>query len=171
MGVISISRLVGATAVCAALAVGLGACGSTSHSTSPPTTASPPAKAPAPPAAVDYGAEYLAIVNPVDAAGNRTQEALAKLTGNTTVAAMAAAVAPYDAALTKGDAQLARVAWPANVEGPMQTMIRDDGAVRFLFETVGDQTTFSLTNWSLQLSSAVGNAQGDAQIVRGLLNE
>jgi hypothetical protein len=155
------------TVIAAALAgtavLTLAACGS-GHSTARSSASVPAAAtAPTPTAApaVNYGAEYLAIVTPVNTAGDTFVAKWNALPGTATTAQQDAVLTPILTALQTADGKLAAIQWPTNAEADVKAMIVADGAVQ------GDLMNLEGGGSSAPFVTDLGKAHAASEVVRG----
>lgn len=155
-------RLLTAVAACVA-AIALAGCvhksthiqGTPPSTLTPGTTAAAASAAPTAGQAVNYGAEYLAIVNPINGAASTAKNALGALPATTTASAYVAAVAPYLAATQAAVPKLLAVHWPGQAEGDVRTLTADIGALD------GDMSAFATMD-ALNYSTVTGQYNQDA---------
>lgn len=144
------------------------ACGG-GNSATPNTTTSPPATTPTATTAPDLdalGQQYLKIVGPANQAVDDFNKKTTTYTDNTTAEEVARDAAPLADALDKASNDLLQVDWPASVQQDVKEMVKAYGALSGDLRSVGNQTIFSVANWTTQLAQDGGRARAAANIVR-----
>jgi hypothetical protein len=161
-------------ALLAACAATLAACSSNGSKSAAPTTAvaAPVATTAAvqaattTAAAIDYKAQYLAIVAPANAALRTWRAALDKLGNDPAASDVARVTAPLITAYESTDNALLRAQWPANAEADIKNLVTTDGTLTGDLNAAGGQNVFSAASWESQVASDGGKAGAAANIVR-----
>jgi len=158
---------------CCAVVLGvvLAGCGGSTKTSSSPTTSSTVATTTTvarttTSAPVDYGKTYLALVKPLNAAGDAFNAAIGKLGNNPTSASVQTVATPFAEVLSTFDSKVLRVGWPATTAADVKGLVTADGALIGDLASARSQTVLSASSWESALSSDASKSATAANIVR-----
>jgi hypothetical protein len=144
------------------------ACGG-GNSAAPNTTTTKPAATTTATTAPDLdalGQQYLTIIGPANQAVNEFNKKTTTYTDNTTAEEVARDAAPLADAIDKASNDLLQVDWPASIQQDIKELVKAYGALSGDLRSVGNQTIFSIANWTTQFAQDGGRARAAANIVR-----
>lgn len=117
-------------------------------------------------APVNYGAKFLAIIAPVNAAASTASAKIGALPASTTASAYVDAVAGYLQACEASIPKLLDVTWPGQAEADIHTLVAEIGAEDADMEAFATMNALNYSTVESQFIQDAGKAKTEGQVVR-----